>query len=156
MGWFWHPRASKIASKVFNMPAIRGWFLNFDAAPVSEDTPAGDGGPSQEEQQLLGANPSYKYLPEDPRFPNREPGVYPMGSGNEWRNDPDPPMASNTQAPIDPHTCCDRTSGAGKLGSFYLPFFARVFAHLAGCAAATLLRPATEIVCFLRSGLVPA
>jgi hypothetical protein len=25
--------------------------LNFDAAPVSEDTPAGDGGPSQEEQQ---------------------------------------------------------------------------------------------------------
>jgi len=33
------------------MPAIRGWFLNFDAAPVSEDTPAGDGGPSQEEQQ---------------------------------------------------------------------------------------------------------
>jgi|ERR1035438_374988 hypothetical protein len=114
MGWFWHPRASKIASKVFNMPAIRGWFLNFDAAPVSEDTPAGDGGPSQEEQQLLGANPSYKYLPEDPRFPNREPGVYPMGSGNEWRNDPDPPMASNTQAPIDPHTCCDRTSGEGE------------------------------------------
>jgi hypothetical protein len=33
------------------MPAIRGWFLNFDAAPVSENTLAGDGGPSQEEQQ---------------------------------------------------------------------------------------------------------
>jgi hypothetical protein len=85
------------------MPAIRGWFLNFEAAPVSDDTPAGDGGPSQEEQQLLGANPSYKYLHKDPRFPNREPGDYPMGSGNEWRNDLDSPMASNTQASIDPH-----------------------------------------------------
>ncbi len=70
-------------------------------------------GPSQEEQELLKNNPTYKYLPKDPRFPNREPGVYPMGAGNEWRNNPDGPMATTTQAPIDPHLLKHTLQGAG-------------------------------------------
>lgn len=70
-------------------------------------------GPSPEEQQLLASNPSYKYLPKDPRFPNRQPGVYPMGEGNEWRDDPNSPMASNSQSPIDPHLLKHTAEGAG-------------------------------------------
>lgn len=61
-------------------------------------------------------------------------------------------------------TCLLLTVGAGNFiwasdggsSANYLPFFARIFAHLARCAAAILLRPAAEMVCFLRVGLLPA
>ena len=50
---------------------------------------------------FLKANPTYKYLPTDPRFPNRQPGIYPMGPENAWRNDPNAPNSQTSQFPID-------------------------------------------------------
>ncbi len=60
--------------------------------------------PQSEELDFLQKNPGHAWLSRDPqKFPNREEGIYPSGPGNEWRNDPTSPMASNTQAPIDLH-----------------------------------------------------
>jgi hypothetical protein len=60
--------------------------------------------PQSEELDFLQQNPGHQWLARDPqKFPNREEGIYPAGPGNEWRNDPTSPMASNTQAPIDLH-----------------------------------------------------
>ena len=42
-----------------------------------------------------------------------------------------------------------------QLALSYAAFLARILAHLARCAAAILLRPAADIVRFLRVGLVP-
>ena len=41
-------------------------------------------------------------------------------------------------------------------GVVYLSFFARIFAHLARCATAILLRPAADSLRGLRAGLTPA
>jgi hypothetical protein len=57
--------------------------------------------PNADEQNFLNNNPGYQYLPKDPQFPNRQPGVYPAGPGNEWRNDPNHPMHDITQLPVD-------------------------------------------------------
>jgi hypothetical protein len=65
-----------------------------------------------EERQFLKNNPTYKYLPKDPRFPNREPGIYPMGPGNEWRNDPNHPNHDISQAPVDLHLVKHSLEGA--------------------------------------------
>ncbi len=83
---------------------------------------AQNGGPSQEEQQLLQSNPGYKYVSADPKFPNRPAGVYPSGPGNEWRNDP-----SYSQSPVDLHMVRNTAQGA------------------ATAAAATAAVPATAI-----------
>ncbi len=56
-----------------------------------------------EYRQFLKNNPNYKYLPRDPRFPNREEGIYPMGPGNEWRDNPDSPMHDISQGAVDLH-----------------------------------------------------
>ena len=59
--------------------------------------------PTAEEQDFLQKNSGYTWLPADNRFPQREPGIYPTGPGNEWRNDPNHPNASMQQAPVDLH-----------------------------------------------------
>lgn len=74
----------------------------------SQGSSASAGGPTPEEQQLLASNPSYKYLPADPKFPNRPAGVYPTGPGNEWRNDP-----TMSQSPVDPELLKHTAQGAG-------------------------------------------
>jgi hypothetical protein len=60
--------------------------------------------PQSEELDFLQKNPGHTWLGRDPqKFPNREEGIYPAGPGNEWRNDPNSPQATSTQAPIDLH-----------------------------------------------------
>jgi hypothetical protein len=60
--------------------------------------------PQSEELDFLQKNPGHTWLARDPqKFPNREEGIYPAGPGNEWRNDPNSPQATSTQAPIDLH-----------------------------------------------------
>ena len=65
-------------------------------------------GPTAEEQSFLKSNPDHKYLPSDPKFPNRPPGIYPTGKGNEWRQDP-----SYSQSPVDLDFAKHTAEGAG-------------------------------------------
>jgi hypothetical protein len=51
-----------------------------------------------EEKAFLKSNKGYQYKPADPKFPNRPPGIYPVGPGNEWRDNPD-----TAQEPVDLH-----------------------------------------------------
>lgn len=67
---------------------------------VNQSQPSGQG-PDADEQKFLDNNPGYQFLTKDPRFPNRQPGVYPAGPGNEWRNDPNHPMHDTSQSPVD-------------------------------------------------------
>lgn len=70
------------------------------AQTFTDVTPIGATG---EEAAFLKSNPSYQWLSKDPKFPNRQEGIYSMGPGNEWRNDPNHPMHDVTQMPVDLH-----------------------------------------------------
>jgi hypothetical protein len=59
--------------------------------------------PQSEELQFMQQNPGHTWIARAPNFPNREEGIYPTGPGNEWRNDPNSPMAQNSQFPVDLH-----------------------------------------------------
>jgi hypothetical protein len=121
-------------------------FSAFGGAATSDSTPkpltpdqemSADKSIGPEEQAFLKTNKDYKYLPADKRFPNRPPGIYPTGKGNEWRTDPDGPMANTTQAPIDLHLLKHSAQGAaigaaGTLPAMALPVIAPVAEDLAG------------------------
>lgn len=68
--------------------------------------------PNDEELQFLQQNPGHTWLGRSPEFPNRQEGIYPAGPGNEWRNDPNSPMARNSQFPIDLHLGLHTYQGA--------------------------------------------
>jgi hypothetical protein len=79
-------------------------------AGTSGQTPAPDPNqPNPEEQSFLQAHPDHKWMPPDEKFPNRPPGIYPTGRGNEWRNDP-----SYAQAPVDLHLGAHSVEGAAE------------------------------------------
>ncbi len=61
---------------------------------LQESTPAGQ---TPAETEFLKTHPDHAYIPYDPKFPKRPAGVYPTGSGNEWRKNPDA-----EQQPVDP------------------------------------------------------
>jgi len=70
------------------------------------------------------------------------------------------PLAPHTPAiaPVRHDPLCPPNARVNQLvhpGTSYADFFARTFAQRARCAAAILLRPAAEIVRFLRVGLLP-
>jgi len=54
--------------------------------------------PQSEELQFMQQNPGHTWINRTPSFPNRQEGIYPVGPGNEWRNDP-----SMSQSPVDLH-----------------------------------------------------
>jgi len=70
--------------------------------------------PSDEEQEFLRSNPNYAWLPADNNFPNRRPGIYPTGPGNEWRNDPvlNERKGNIDQTPVDLHLARHSYQGA--------------------------------------------
>lgn len=68
--------------------------------------------PQGEELQFLQQNSGHGWVSRSPNFPNREEGIYPVGPGNEWRNDPNSPMAQNSQFPVDLHLGLHTYQGA--------------------------------------------
>lgn len=72
------------------------------------------GTPSDEIEKFLANNPTYQFLGQDAKFPNRRPGIYPMGPGNEWRNDPDLNARKGNvdQWPVDLHLLKNSYEGA--------------------------------------------
>lgn len=76
-------------------------FAQWDDAPKKDAY----GTPPAEIDSFLKSNPNYQFLDTDPKFPNRRPGIYPSGPGNEWRNDPalNAKKGNVDQFPVDPH-----------------------------------------------------
>ena len=89
----------KTAAPPATLPAD---FNQWDQAATKKDW---YGTPSPEIDNFLKQNPGYQFLDADPKFPNRKPGIYPMGPGNEWRNDPNlnERKGNPDQWPVDLH-----------------------------------------------------
>jgi hypothetical protein len=132
------PQLSPLEQLMQQAPAQAQPTTQSDLSPLEQlmamhpSTPAG--GPSQEEQAFLKANPDHQWVPADPKFTNRPEGIYPTGPGNEWRKDP-----SYAQAPIDLHFAKHTAEGAAEgalvagsaLGApFVDPVVTAVAAHL--------------------------
>jgi hypothetical protein len=109
------PTTPPATSTSATTPTTGDAFDQLEAQPAPQAAPDpmdADKSIGPEERQFLKNNPTYKYLPKDPRFPNREPGIYPMGPGNEWRNDPNHPNHDISQAPVDLHLLKHTLEGA--------------------------------------------
>lgn len=77
-------------------------FGKYENTPTRKDA---WGTPSAEIDKFLENNSGYQFLDADPQFPNRKPGIYPTGPGNEWRNDPklNAKKGNPDQSPVDIH-----------------------------------------------------
>lgn len=71
--------------------------MTFDSAPVQQSTPVDQLADSRtpDEQAFLKAHPDHVYLKADPKFPNRQEGIYPKNEAG--LNDPE-----MEHHPVDP------------------------------------------------------